>query len=86
MVTAKDFYPLARIDDLFDSVVQAKFVTKIDFLEGYYQIGLTDRAKFLSALITPLDLFQNEIIPFGSVENADLTVYLKKSYFCRLDL
>ena len=53
------------IDDLIDSVGQAKFVTKIDLLKGYYQVGLTERAKLISSFITPFGLFQYEVIPFG---------------------
>ncbi|XP_064088186.1 uncharacterized protein LOC135202611 [Macrobrachium nipponense] len=64
-VTIKDSYPLPLIDDLIDSVGQAKFVTKIDLLKGYYQVGLTERAKLISAFITPFGLFQYEVMPFG---------------------
>ena len=56
-ITIKDSYPLPLIDDLIDSVGQAKFVTKIDLLKGYYQVGLTERAKLISAFITPFGLF-----------------------------
>ncbi|XP_068249716.1 uncharacterized protein [Palaemon carinicauda] len=64
-VTIKDSYPLPLIDDLIDSVGQAKFVTKIDLLKGYYQVGLTEKAKLISAFITPFGLFQYEVMPFG---------------------
>ena len=64
-VTIKDSYPLPLIEDLIDSVGQAKFVTKIDLLKGYYQVGLTERAKLISAFITPFGLFQYEVMPFG---------------------
>ncbi|XP_068200632.1 uncharacterized protein [Palaemon carinicauda] len=37
----------------------------IDLLRGYYQIPLTDRAKLISAFITPFGLFQYERLPFG---------------------
>ena len=64
-VTIKDSYPLPRIDDLIDSVGQARFVSKIDLLKGYYQVGLTERAKLISAFITPFGLFQYEVMAFG---------------------
>ena len=64
-VTIKDSYPLPLIDDIIDSVGQAKFVTKIDLLKGYYQVGLTERAKLISAFITPFGLFQYEVMAFG---------------------
>ncbi|XP_068236908.1 uncharacterized protein [Palaemon carinicauda] len=52
------------IHDLIDSVGQAKFVTKIDLVKGYYQVGLTEKAKLISAFITPFGLFQYEVMPF----------------------
>ena len=64
-VTVKDSYPLPLIDDLIDSVGKAKYLTKIDLLKGYYQIGLTERAKLISAFITPFGLFQYEVMAFG---------------------
>ena len=63
--TIKDSYPLPRLDDIIDSIGEAKFVTKIDLLKGYYQIELTDKAKVISAFITPFGLFQYKVMPFG---------------------
>lgn len=56
---------MPRIEDILDSAGQAKFVTKIDLLKGYYQVGLTERAKLISAFTTPFGLFQYEVMPFG---------------------
>ena len=64
-ITIKDSYPLPLIDDLIDFVGQAKFVTKIDLLKGYYQVRLTERTKLISAFTTPFGLFQYEVMPFG---------------------
>lgn len=64
-VTKTDSYPIPRIDDCVDNVGQAKFVTKIDLLKGYYGIPLTDRAKELSAFVTPDGLYQYTVLPFG---------------------
>ncbi|MEO0790884.1 MAG: reverse transcriptase family protein, partial [Bacteroidota bacterium] len=71
-ITVPDSYPLPLIDDLIDSVGQAKFITKIDLQKGYYQIGLTDNAKSISAFITPFVLFQYTVMPFGMI-NAPAT-------------
>ncbi|XP_066958860.1 uncharacterized protein [Macrobrachium rosenbergii] len=38
---------------------------EIDLLKGYYQIKLTDRAKEISAFITPFGLFEYKVLPFG---------------------
>lgn len=45
-VAINDSYPLP-INELIDSVGQARYLTKIDLQKGYYQIGLNDRAKHL---------------------------------------
>ena len=64
-VTIKDSYPLPRIDDIIDAVGNAKFLTQIDLVKGYYQIPLTKRAKLISAFVTPFGLFEYTRLPFG---------------------
>lgn len=64
-VTVPDAYPLPRVDDLIDEVGQAKYITKIDLLKGYYQIPLTEDAQQISAFITPFGLFHYLVAPFG---------------------
>ncbi|XP_047479369.1 uncharacterized protein LOC125032316 [Penaeus chinensis] len=64
-VTIPDSYPLPLIEELVDSIGQAKFITKIDMQKGYYQIGLTDNAKIISAFITPFGLYNYTVMPFG---------------------
>lgn len=64
-VTVPDAYPLPRVDELIDEVGQAKYVTKLDLLKGYWQIPLTERAQRASAFITPFGHFQYLVAPFG---------------------
>ena len=71
-VTVPDSYPLPLIDDLIDAVGQSKFITTIDLMKGYYQVKLTERAKIISAFITPFGLFQYNVLPFG-MRNAPAT-------------
>ncbi|MDA3078826.1 RNA-directed DNA polymerase, partial [Campylobacter sp. JMF_06 NA1] len=40
-------------------------VTKFDLLKGFWQVPLTDRAKEISAFVTPDGLFQYKVMPFG---------------------
>ena len=63
--TKTDSYPIPRIDDCIDKVGQSKYVTKFDLLKGFWQIPLTDRAKEISAFITPDGLYQYKVMPFG---------------------
>ncbi|PIK38004.1 hypothetical protein BSL78_25158 [Apostichopus japonicus] len=57
-VTRTDSYPIPRVDDCIDRIGNARFVTKFDLLKGYWEIPLTDRAKRVSAFVTPDGLFQ----------------------------
>ena len=64
-VTKTDTFPIPRIDDCIDNIGHAKYVTKFDLLKGFYQIPLTDRAKEISAFVTPDGLYQYKVMPFG---------------------
>ena len=41
------------------------YVTKFDLLKGFWQVPLTDRAKEISAFVTPEGLYQYKVMPFG---------------------
>jgi hypothetical protein len=71
-VTKTDSYPFPRIDDCIDKIGSAKFVSKFDLLKGYWQVPLTERAKEISAFVTPDGLFQYKVMPFG-MKNAPAT-------------
>ena len=64
-VTKTDSFLVPRIDDCIDNISQAKYVTKLDLLNGFRQIPLTDRAKEISAFVTPDGLYQYKVMPFG---------------------
>ena len=70
--TKSDSYPLPRIDDCIDRVGNAKYVSKFDLLKGYWQVPLTEKAKELSAFVTPDGFFQYKVMPFG-MKNAPAT-------------
>ena len=53
------------MDDCIDNIGQAKYVTKFDLSKGFWQIPLTDRAKEISAFVTPDGLYQYKVMPFG---------------------
>ena len=54
-----------RMDDCIDKVGKAKYVKKFDLLKGFWQVPLTDRAKEISAFVTPYGLYQYKFMPFG---------------------
>ncbi|CAC5364330.1 unnamed protein product [Mytilus coruscus] len=64
-VSKSDSYPIPRIDDCIDNIGKAKFVSKFDLLKGYWQVPLTQRAREISAFVTPDGLFQYTVMPFG---------------------
>ena len=71
-VTKPDSFPLPRMEDCVDQVGSAKFVTKLDFLKGYWQVPLTERARELSAFVTSSGLYEYKVMPFG-LRNAAAT-------------
>ena len=52
-VTKTDIFPIPGVDDCIDNIGQAKYATKYDLLKGFWQIPLTNRAKDVSAFVTP---------------------------------
>lgn len=78
-VTIPDAYPLPRIDDLIDEVGQAKYITKMDLLRGYYQIPLTPNAQLVSAFSTPFGLYEYKVMPFG-MRNSPATFQRAMNY------
>ena len=64
-VSRKDGYPIPDIQDALDSLRGAKWFATLDLLTGYWQLGMSDRAKERSAFCTRRGLFQFCRMPFG---------------------
>jgi len=75
-VTIKDAFPVPDVNDALDSLRGAKHFATIDLLSGYWQLGMSDRARERSAFCTRRGLFELTPMPFG-LANAPST-------FCRL--
>ena len=71
-MTKPDSYPLPRMDDCIDQVSSATFISKFDLLKGYWQVPLSERAREISAFITPSGLYSYTVMPFG-LRNAPAT-------------
>ena len=71
-LTKADSYPLPRIEDCIDRIGHSKYVSKFDMLKGYWQVPLSERAKEISAFVTPDGLYQYKVMPFG-MRNAPAT-------------
>ena len=72
-VTKTDSFPVLRINDCIYNIGQAKYVTKFDLLKEFWQIPLTDRAKEISAFVTPDCLYQYKVMPFGIKKTSPAT-------------
>ncbi len=64
-VTKPDSFPLPRIEDCVDRVGSASFVTKLDLLNGYWQVPLTPCASEVSAFVNPNSFLQYTSMAFG---------------------
>ena len=64
-VSRKDGFPIPDINEAIDSLRGASWFCTIDLLAGYWQLGLTQRAKERSAFCTRRGLYQFCRMPFG---------------------
>jgi len=78
-VTVADSFPLPRMDDIIDDLGKARHLSKLDLLQGYYQVPLTERARPISAFVTPVGLYEFKVLPFG-MRNAPATFQRLMNY------
>ena len=52
------------MDDCIDKIGNSKYITKFDLLKGFWQIPLTQRAKEITAFVTPDGLYHYKVMPF----------------------
>ena len=60
-------------------------MTKFDLLKGFWQVPLTDRAKEISAMVTPDGLYQYKVMPFGMKNSPAKFQHLVNTVIARLD-
>ena len=60
-----DAFPLPRILDCIDQVGEARYLSKLDLLKGFYQIPLAEDAQNVLAFSTHKGLFRYKVLPFG---------------------
>jgi len=65
---------LASIKGIHSRLPKAEMISKIDLKDAYLQIGLSERAKALTAFTVPVrPLYQFVVMPFG-IRNAPQTM------------
>lgn len=93
-LTAKNGYPIPRIQDLLDIVGQAKYLSKIDLAAGYWQVRMASDAVPKTAFNTIWGKYEWRAMPFGlcnapatfqTLMNETLRPYLGKSVVVYLD-
>ena len=65
MIMKKDVYPLPRLEDILDTLGEAKYFTSLDLASGYWQVELDEDACAKSAFTTHHGLFEFTRMPFG---------------------
>ena len=64
-ITAKDLYPLPRIDDVIDRLNGSVIFSKVDLRSGYFQLPLAPTEREKTAFVTPDGLWQFNRLPQG---------------------
>ena len=63
--TKKDVYPLPRIDNLLDKLLQATCLSAINLASGYHQVHLAPGDCEKTAFVTRYGLFEYMVLPLG---------------------
>jgi len=64
-VTIKNNYPIPLMDDILNSLGKNKYFSSLDLFSGYWQIGVKEEHKEITAFITNEGLFEFNVLPFG---------------------
>jgi len=63
--TLLDAYPLPNIEDLVNTVAQARYYSSLDLRSAYHQIPLLEEERFYTAFEAGRELYQYKRLPFG---------------------
>lgn len=63
--TARDSYPLPRIEESLTALGRAKYFSTLDLASGYWQVPVAEQDKAKTAFILPMGLFEFNRMPFG---------------------
>ncbi len=60
-----DSYPMPRIDDMLDNLNGAKYFSKLDMTDGFWQIGLDEESRELTGFATRSQFWRWKVLPMG---------------------
>ncbi|KAE8887576.1 hypothetical protein PF003_g28496 [Phytophthora fragariae] len=58
-------YPMPLVNDLLEDLDKYLWYCSLDMTSGFWVVPMTDRARLISAFITPMGLFERLRMPFG---------------------
>lgn len=64
-VAAFDAFPMPQVEEMLEKTSQAKYISTLDLMKGYWQIPMNTVDKDKTAFGTPWGLFQFKCMPFG---------------------
>ncbi|OWZ02544.1 reverse transcriptase, partial [Phytophthora megakarya] len=65
LLTQLTIYPMPLINDLLEDLESTLWYCSLDMASGFWVVKMTDRARLISAFITPFGLFEWNRMPFG---------------------
>ena len=57
--------PLPDIRQLTDRLVKAKYLSSLDYINGYWQLGIAEEDRYKTAMRTPYGLFEWNVVCMG---------------------
>lgn len=65
-----DSYPMPRIDDMLDNLHGARYFSKLDMTDGFWQVGLDEKSREWTGLATRSKFWRWKVLPQGIMNSA----------------
>ena len=64
-ITKMDTFPLPRINDSPDLLANTSYITTLDLMSGYWQVGMDPESQPITAFCSHSGLYEFTVMPFG---------------------